>query len=423
MDGIYTDAADQLLALGVDSGLVLPAQPLPRTPRVPSRTWGTGSRLGRGAGWQPFYVKGVNLGAALPGRFPSDFPDDDSTYARWLGLMAQANAERGQAPRCSHPAFYRALAQWNAAHADHALWLVQGVWTELPPHGDYDAQRWDDELRGEIRRAVNVVHGQALIGARPGHAWGRYDVDVSDHVLAFLVGREWEPCWIGAYNRRPGGGRRTYRGRFLTVDAGTPADVWLAETCDYLLGYEWDAYRAQRPVGYTNWPTLDPLHHPTEASRTEEEALRQRYGFSKNPRPKEYDNDVESLDAALVHTTPADLAGYFVAYHAYPYYPDFLDLDPGYGAARSAEGPSHYFGYLLALRQHYGARPVLIAEYGVPSSRGVSHLQPEGIDQGGHDEVEMASARMRALRARFMRPAWPVGSCFRGWTNGSSAPG
>src|SRR5207237_1278901 len=83
--------------------------------------------------------------------------------------------------------------------------------------------------------------------------------------------------------------------------------------------------------------------------------------------------------------TAADLAGYFAAYHVYPYYPDFIDLDPGYGAARSAEGPSHYFGYLLDLRRHHAGRPVLVAEYGVPSSRGVSHLQTEGMHHGRRD--------------------------------------
>src|SRR2546430_7271364 len=32
------------------------------------------------SGWRPLYVKGINLGVALPGHFPSDFPTDDSNY-------------------------------------------------------------------------------------------------------------------------------------------------------------------------------------------------------------------------------------------------------------------------------------------------------------------------------------------------------
>ena len=127
----------------------------------------------------------------------------------------------------------------------------------------------------------------------------------------------------------------------------------------------------------------------------------------------EYDNDVDALDAMLVRTTAADLGGYFAAYHAYPYYPDFIDLDAGYGAATSAEGPSHYFGYLLDLQRHHAGRPVLVAEYGVPSSRGVSHLQPEGMHHGGHDEEEMAAIDVRLTRE--IREAGLAGGIVFAW--------
>jgi hypothetical protein len=143
---------------------------------------------------------------------------------------------------------------------------------------------------------------------------------------------------------------------------------------------------------------LDPLSHPTEPTVEEEQRLRRRYGFPPNPRLKEYDNDRESLDAMLVRTTPANQAGYFASYHAYPYYPDFIDLDSAYGAAGSAEGRSRYFGYLRALKQHHAGRPLLIAEYGVPSSRGVSHLQGDGMGHGGHDERAMAEIDARLTR-------------------------
>src|ERR1043166_7051629 len=149
-----------------------------------------------------------------------------------------------------------------------------------------------------MRRAVDVVHGRALIAARPGHAWGRYDADVSDHVLAWVLGREGEPFSVHAYNRRPHG-RRSYQGRFLAVARGTPADVWLGGQCDELLQNEWDVYHAQRPIGYTNWPPLDPLRHATGSSRAAEQALRRRYGFPPNPRLKEDDNEGAVLDARL----------------------------------------------------------------------------------------------------------------------------
>ncbi len=405
----YADAELQLLAVGIDSGLALPAPHQPADPDVPARTAGEGFEIRAGTVWQPFYVKGINLGVALPGRFPTEFPTDDSTYARWLALIAGARANTVRVYTILPPAFYRTLKAWNLAHPDSALWLLHGVWTELPPAQDYDAAPWKAAFRAEMRRVVDVVHGHALIAARPGHAFGRYDADVSDHTLGFIVGREWEPFSITVFNRRRRD-RTMFSGRFLAVDRGTPADAWMAEQCDYLLRYEWDTYHAQRPIAYTNWPTLDPLSHPTEPTLEEEARLRRQHGFPPNPRLKEYDNDRESLDAMLVRTTTADLGGYFASYHAYPYYPDFIGLDSAYGAV---PGQSRYLSYLRDLKRHHAGRPLLIAEYGVPSSRGVSHVDTDGRDHGGHDERAMAEIDARLTME--IRDAGAAGSVLFSW--------
>ena len=408
----YEDAELQLLALGIDSGI--PRRPVvrPVDPDVAARTAADGFEIRTKDGWRPFYVKGINLGVARPGHFPSDFPTDDSTYGRWLELIAGAHANAIRVYTILPPAFYRSLKGWNEAHPDRALWLLHGVWAELPPGDDYDAVTWKAEFRAEMRRVVDLVHGHALIAARPGHAFGRYDSDVAEHVLGFIIGREWEPFSIRAYNARRRD-RTAFVGRFLALDRGTPADAWMAEQCDYLLTYEWNTYHALRPIAYTNWPTLDPLSHPTEPTLEEEQRLRRRHGFPPNPRLKEYDNDREALDAMLVRVTPANLAGYFASYHAYPYYPDFIDLDSAYGAAGAAEGRSRYYGYLRSLKQHHAGRPLLIAEYGVPSSRGVSHLQTDGLSHGGHDERAMAEIDARLTRE--VRAAGAAGGILFAW--------
>jgi len=388
----YEDALTELLALGVTPPL--PARLRPASPQVPARTAGERFEIHTSAGWTLFYLRGINLGAALPGKFPAEFPQAESTYTRWLSLMAAAHANVVRVYTAHPPVFYRALRDWNLTHADQVLWLIQGVWAEPPPHNDYDDPAWRTDFLGEMRRVVDLIHGHALIGARPGHAYGHYDADVSAHTLAFLVGREWEPSTIVAFDRlHPGD--TTFAGRFLTLRHGTPADRWMAAQCDSMLGLEWDLYHASRPIAYTNWPTLDPLRHPTETTAAEEVALRRAWGIPANPSLKEYDNDAVVLDASLVHATPANLGGWYVSYHAYPYYPDFMNLDSAYGKARSSFGPSHYYGYLLDLKAHYPGLPVVIAEYGVPSSRGDAHRQPEGLDHGGHDEQAQAAYDVR----------------------------
>ncbi|HJQ64747.1 MAG TPA: hypothetical protein VJ816_00145, partial [Gemmatimonadales bacterium] len=359
-----------------------------------------------------FYVKGINLGAARPGKFPAEFPSDDSTYLHWIGLIAAAHANVVRLYTILPPAFYRAVKRWNDAHPDRALWLIHGVWAEAPPGDDYDEPRWKSEFHDEMRRVVDVVHGHAVIPGRPGHAFGRYTVDVSDHVLAFIIGREWEPFTIRHYNEsRPG--VTSFRGTFLNVTRGTPSDVWMAEQCDFLMRYEWDTFHAQRPIAYTNWPTLDPLHHPTEPTLEEERELRRRQGLPTAEHIREYDNDDQSLDAMVVRTTGVNQAGFFAAFHAYPYYPDFIDYDSTYGTARSSSGRSHYLGYLLDLKRHHTGRPLLIAEYGVPSSRGLAHLQPEGMHHGGHDERAQGVIDVRLTRE--IREAGLAGGILFAW--------
>ena len=407
----YADAKRQLDSLG-DLGDALPPVRRSATAQVPARTHGERFEIFRSGAWQPFYVKGINLGAARPGKFAAEFPTDDSTYTAWLSLMAGAHANVVRLYTILPPAFYRALKRWNDGHPTEALWLVHGVWAELPPSDDYDDAGWKTEFHDEMHRVVDLLHGHAIIAARPGHASGRYTVDVSDHVLAFILGREWEPFTIRHYNERRAG-RSSYSGKFLAVDSGTPADVWMAEQCDYLLTYEWDTYHAQRPIAYTNWPTLDPLHHPTEPTLEEESAIRARLGLPPLRGVREYNNDDQSLDAMLVRTTAADVAGYFASYHAYPYYPDFMDYDSTYGTAHDSSGVSHYIGYLRDLKRHHAGRPLLIAEYGVPSSRGLAHLQPEGMHHGGHDEQAMADIDVRLTRE--IREAGLAGGILFAW--------
>src|SRR6266550_123113 len=114
----YEDAELQLLALGIDSGLARRPVVRPVDPDVAARTAGDGFDIRTTSGWRPLYVKGINLGVALPGHFPSDFPTDDSTYGRWLELIAGARANAVRVYTILPPAFYRSLKAWNDAHPD-----------------------------------------------------------------------------------------------------------------------------------------------------------------------------------------------------------------------------------------------------------------------------------------------------------------
>jgi len=362
--------------------------------------------------WQRFYVNGVNMGVALPGKFPSEFPPDSATYAEWFRLIAGMHANTLRLYTILPPSFYRALRAWNLAHRDEVLWLIHGVWTELPPDHDFDDAGWKGEFRQEMRRVVDLVHGRAEIPVRPGHAGGRYAADVSQWTLGYILGREWEPYAVKDFDAKHPA--KPFQGRYLSTRGAAPAmDSWMAEECDYLVDYEVGRHNTIRPIAYTNWPTLDPLRHITESNTDEETDWRLRLRRPASRASKEYENDAIGLDAMLVRATPANPAGWFASYHAYPYYPDFILYDPGYGTASSSEGRSNYFGYLRELKQHHAGVPLLLSEYGVPSSRGLAHLQPQGWHHGGHDEVAMA--RIDARLTREIRESGAAGGIIFAW--------
>ena len=395
-------ARDYLTRLGaISTDVVMKERPRPGMTTMPART---GKRVfevrdanGR---WTAMWIKAVNLGAALPGKFPSEFPPNDSTYERWIALIAGMGANAVRVYTIHPPHFYAALRKWNLAHPDHPLWLIHGVWTEPPPgkyEEKYDDPQWLMQFHREMQNVVALTHGDAVVPALPGHASGSYTADVSPWTLAYIVGREWEPYSVVGYNKlHP---RKTsYAGRYITIAGGNALETWLAEQCDFLAGFEMDRYNAQRPIAFSNWPTLDPLSHPTETGKAQEIALLKARGEKIVEMPKEYDNDAVGLDAVKMRATPAFTAGTFASYHAYPYYPEFMVVDPGYLQARTAEGPSNYFGYLRELITHYGDMPVVISEFGVPSSRGRAHIQPQGWNHGGLSEVDQARIDARLTR-------------------------
>lgn len=358
----------------------------PATVQVPFKVDLKGFQVPDGqGGWRPLFLKGVNLGAALPGKFPSEFPDKP-VYAAWLRDMAELGVNALRAYTIHPPAFYEALREHNLA-APHPIYLIHGVWTEPPPEDDFSNPVWFAGWKEEMSRVVDLLHGRADIPARPGHASGSYRADVSPWWIATLLGREWEPNGIWAYHqKRPG--TADWRGAYVRVKEGNATEIFMAQAMDAFLALEMDRYHAQRPMAFTNWPTLDPLHHPTESTHAEEVVLRKKMGLpvAETGVDMHWDEDAIGLDMEKVFATDAFSSGFFASYHAYPYYPDFLNLDPAYRRVRDEEGPNSYFGYLKDLVRHHRRTPVVIAEFGVPSSRLVAHAQPQGLHHGSQNE-------------------------------------
>jgi tetratricopeptide (TPR) repeat protein len=397
---------------GEDRRLSAPAPDIPSRAVVQSRAGKQYLEIATPSGFQSIFIKGVNLGLALPGRYPSEFPEELSTYRTWFKQIGEMGANVVRVYTLFPPVFYQALREHNLEMIEQAraagensipvpggfLYLIHGVWTELPASGHYDDPEFESRFKSEIQRVLDALHGNIAVAYRPGHASGLYVHDVSSMTLAMILGREWESFSVVKYDAaKPGG---SFRGKHFVVEHGTATEIWLASMMDHATEYESSMYGVIRPVTFTNWPTLDPMFHPTEASTAEDIEMRKEKGLPYDPIIPEdnADEDVASIDANVIRRAYAEAPGLFASYHAYPYYPDFMMLDPEYLKARDHLGPNNYVGYLQHVRRHHKNMPVLIAEIGVPTSRGVAHDQPQGFEHGGHGEKAQGEINARLMR-------------------------
>ena len=349
-----------------------PARPL----AVPARAFTDFLEVREPGGtYVPIFVKGVNLGAALPGKYPTEFPREVSVYLEWLETLAGLGANTVRVYTLLPPEFYQALATHNALAGTKKLWLIQGVWAELPEGDEFGDAAYVSELEHEIAAAIDAVHGDLVMPPRPGHASGIYATDASGSLLALIIGREWEPFAVSAFNAKHPDLTR-WRGKYFAVFGAHAMETWVARMCEYAAGYEAGRYRTLHPLTFANWPTLDPLRHETESNRDEEDAWKAKYGipYPEALREPAWDNDAVSLDATKIATTAAMPAGFFAAYHIYPNYPDFLNLE------------TRFEDYVADLKRYHGHQPLLVAEFGISTSRGIAHVHPEGWNHGGHDE-------------------------------------
>ncbi|MCD6176445.1 MAG: polysaccharide deacetylase family protein [Candidatus Cloacimonetes bacterium] len=319
--------------------------------------------------WNPIFLKGVNLGAALPGKFPSEFPYDFNLYMDWFEKIGKMNSNVVRIYTIFPPVFYEAFAQYNLLYSDNPLYLMQGVWATVPQDHNYFDEDYTYYFQKEIKDVIDVIHGNAVLAKSRGKAEGVYISDISDYTIAYLLGREWEPKGVTFTNQNSS--VSSYDGNFISIPNGTPMEVWLAQIMDYSLKYETLKYENQHPVSFVNWLPLDPMYHNSE--------------HIENDKVREYDNDLEIVDFRKFYKTDLVKTGIYAAYHAYPYYPDYVYLDKKY-----QKGDNNYLPYLQDLKIHCPDMPLIIAEYGVPSSRGNSHYTPYGFDQGGHNEKEQA---------------------------------
>ncbi|MCQ9371372.1 hypothetical protein NQ024_08975 [Corynebacterium sp. 35RC1] len=313
--------------------------------------------------FQPLTIKGVNIGMAKPGYFPGEAAVTLQEYRQWFEQIGQMNANTIRVYTLHPPEFYRALAQYNATH-DKPLYVLHGVWINEDWITD-DADAFHEQavhgFQTEIQHVVDALHGNTVVDPVPGHSSGVYVADVSDYVIGWVIGTEWNPFMVlGTNAKHQDIGQ--FSGQFYETADASPFEHWLASQMEYTTKYEVERYKQTRPMSFTNWVTTDILRHPSDGSNQE---------------------DIAEVNPNHIHTKDImNQVGQFASYHVYPYYPDFLQRDQKYLNVQDWRGETNpYYAYLQELRSVHDM-PVLVAEFGIPSSRGRTHSGPNGMHQG-----------------------------------------
>ena len=338
---------------------------------LPFKTSGDHIAMHTGTEYRSLVLKGINLGSSPPGYFPGEiaYAITPGMYEKWINMMGQAGFNCIRVYTLHPPVFYEKLAEYNERNPNNPILLFQGIWLEEveDPHNpaSYDLINRITPFTKEIHESINCIHGNNVIAFRYGKAYGTYLTDVSRWTAGYIIGREISPQEVDSTNTFHTA-LNSFSGNQFSITGATATEVFATHMLDETVSFEAQNYSVRRPVSISSWPTLDPLNHPTEIFTDEDRAT----------------FDINKISGKNLQ------AGLFACYHAYPHYPNFISQQPSYLSFSDTQGHNSYLGYITDLKNNYSDIPLVIGEFGVPSSWGSAHQSFSNMNHGGYSEQQ-----------------------------------
>lgn len=321
-----------------------------------------------GDGYEVFDLKGVNMGLGKPAGFATDGAISEEEYLRWFKEIQELGANTLRVYTKANSDFYEAFYEYNLNNPE-PLYLIQGVWVDeylLNSHRSaFDKEFYQDFLKNS-KDVVDAIHGRHKSTSFFEFGSESYKKDISPWVFGYIVGVEWDGFTV-AYTNNSLPQYDQYEGDYLYTEDADNFEIFLAMIGDEMISYERKKYGDQRTLAFSNWPTTDPFEYPEDLAIEFDK-------FSK-------------VDVEKIKTTENFLTGQFASYHVYPYYPEYVNF-------MDDTVENTYQAYLEDLVNHH-EMPVIISEFGVPSSRGMAAYEQNrdlGRDQGKMTEQEQGEA-------------------------------
>lgn len=363
---------------------------------APFRTQGEEFQYMTEAGdYAPITFRGVDIYASLPGYAHSQFQPHEEDYLRWFGQIADMGANLLRVTSIMDDAFYNALYTHNTTH-DTTLYLLQGMSvSDRANAGPEDA--YSDEffqaLVNDGRTLVDVIHGRKNIPLNAGEGSGNYRRDVSEWVMGYLVGTDWNAGTV-AYTDHRAIHPTQFSGQYFTTGPeASRFETLMAQVMERIAAYEVDKYSHLRPMSFIVSPSCDFLVYDDNYA--------------------DQLNKYAYIDPEHVLATEKNVAGVFASYRVYDLCEKYLEClcaeqRAELAASLAAIEPNEpYSGYLRIIGDHH-TMPLMVASYGFSTAR-----TPIRSDRGPLTEEQQGQALMWVYEEA-MEQGWD-GVCINSW--------
>ena len=313
--------------------------------------------------WKDLYVKGVDIGTALPGIPQGSLSNDNSIYDQWLEEIGGMGINCIRVYTLMPSGFYRALDVYNSTNPNKKLYLFQNISLNSDsPSGNLLDRGYTASYKKTTEDTINAIHGNASVKINDGQDSDVYINDVSGYLLGYLIDPGLSPENVTATDKA----NPLYKYNGVYVSSGTnatPTESWLASVGDGIYQYEQKTYNMQHPTAITSIPGLDTLHHD-----------------KSNPVSMD---DVVSVDINNIDISSKVKCGLFGAYNIFPDHPGFMAGETD--TAKPAYGD--YKEYMNNFMKSQTKYPVLVSGFGLATGMGSSQIAATGYQDGQNSET------------------------------------
>lgn len=312
-----------------------------------------------------YKINGIRVSSFSPGEEEAKI--EKSQYKKWFKQISNLGINAISVRNIQNVDFYEAIYEYNENN-NNPIYIIQGISVDETikrKNVDVTDKNLNNNIEKSYKDTINAIHGRLKKGMfmSPGKQY--YKKDVSKWVYSYVLYTDWEADLV-KYNNMRNIENIQYIGKYLYTENATRFENFLASIGDKVIEYETDKYGVQRNLSYIVYAENDPLE------------------YSENYR--EIAQKYSEIDLENIKCKDTYKSGIYASYNIYPYAPEYTDEGKGI--------ENLYKEYIIKLNQHH-KMPVVISEYGVPSSRGIAAYETNkslGRDYGNLTEKEQGEA-------------------------------